>query len=78
MPDIIVNHQRLGIFLEKCRDRHQWNTLIHRIEGLKGIAHDEIHCTTHQQLHVIDLGPAHPDGDIETVFLVDPQSLGGV
>ena len=57
-------------------DRHDRQPLLERLEHLEIVTHHEVGLAGKQQLHAVDLRPAHLDGDVEPGLLVEPGRLG--
>ena len=62
-----------GSFWNDRRDRHHRDVVLHVVEGAEhAAAHVEVDLAGGEQLAVVDLRPARPDGHLQAVFLVDP------
>jgi hypothetical protein len=63
-----------GILLERRTHRHHRQVLLHQLDGLQVVAHHQVGLPGEQQLHHVDLRPAHADFDVEPVLAI--RSLG--
>lgn len=70
--DIGVSRQDLWLLLEDRGDHYAWNVISSVVEGREHVAdHVDVDLAGEQELAVISLGPAWPNGDIEIVLSID-------
>src|SRR5580700_1243943 len=71
-----MGHHPLQIFLERRADGDDRQALRYSVEDLKVIAHHDIGFAAEQELHAVDLWPAHLDRDIEPGLIVKAGGFG--
>ena len=71
-----MGHHSLQIELERCPDSRHRQALLDRLEHCEVVSHHEVGFPGEQELHAIDLRPAHLDRRIEPSPFIEPGRLG--